>query len=245
MADFLTSIGDMLGLNKGKGTIAAADSNQNILKGLEGKLGGLVTQGDNQARGYLENNLGLTSLGQNANGILGDIYGLNGQAGADNARSMFQTGPGYQFQQQEGLQALDRRAAASGRMSSGNADMDTMRFSQGLADSSWGDWVNGITGGIERQAGANGDLATLAGQTTNQRIGLAGDIGSGYMNANNQRAAGSEAGQGAIWDLLGNVAGVAGAAFGLGGKPPGSSGAPAAPGAPPGQMPAFGGYGRY
>jgi hypothetical protein len=241
MADFMTSIGDMLGLNKGKGTIAAADLNADVLKGLEGKIGNIITRGDTRSRGYLDDNLGLTSLGPNANGILGDIYGLNGQEGADSARSMFQTGPGYQFQQEQGLQALDRRNAASGGFSSGGANIDAMKFSQGLADDSWNNWVNGITGGIERQAGANGDLASLTGQTTGQRIGLAGDIGSGSMNVNNQRAAGNEAGQGAIWDLLGNVAGVAGAAFGLGGRPPGAS-APAAGG---GTMPAFGGYGRY
>lgn len=242
MADFWTSIGDLLGLNKGKGTIAAADLNEDVLRGLEGKIGGLIDQGDDRTRGYLEEALGLTSLGPNAQGILGDIYGLNGQAGADNARSMFRTGPGYDFQMDQGLQALDRRAAASGRFASGNADADALKFSQGLADDSWDDWVSGITSGIDRQRSALGDLATHSTNTTGQRINLAGDIGSGFLNVNNQRAAGAEAGQGAIWDLLGNVAGTAGAFMGFGGQPPG--GAPAAP-VNPGQQYAFGGYGRY
>lgn len=241
MADILTSIGDLLGLNKGKGTIAAADLNEDVLKGLKGEIGNLISKGGNRARGYLEDNLGLASLGPNAKGILGDIYGLNGDEGHARATDAFHTGPGYQFQMDQGLQALDRRHAASGGFSSGGADLDTLKFSQGLADDSWDKWVTGLTGGIDRQIGANGDLAGLSRDVTGQRINLAGDIGSGFLNVNNQRAAGTEAGQGAIWDLLGNVAGVAGAAFGLGGKPTGATTAPV----PPGQQYAFGGYGRY
>jgi hypothetical protein len=49
-------------------------------------------------------------------------------------------------------------------------------------------------------------------------------LASGYMGANNQVAAGKEAGQGAMLDALGAVAGIAGRAFGGG---------------------AFGGYGGF
>lgn len=241
MADIWQSIGDLLGLNKGKGTIDAASRNRDVLKELERRMGGIIDSGDAQARGYLTDSRDLASLGPNANGILGDIYGLNGAAGNDKVRGMFQTNPGYEFQMDQGLTALDRRNAAAGRFSSGNADTDALKFSHGLADQSWGDWVSGITSGIDRSIRTNGDLATLTGSTTGQRLGLAGDIGSGYLNANNQQAAGQEAGQGAIWDLFGNVAGVAGSAFGLNknGMPGGGGGVPATPtGA------GFGGYGR-
>lgn len=229
---------DLLGLNKGKGTIDAANANSSILDALEKQMPGIINRGDAQARGYLEDSRDLASLGPNADGILGDIYGLNGQGGFDKARSMFQTGPGYDFQMDQGLNALDRRAAAAGRFSSGNADLDTLKFSQGLADQSWDDWVSGITSGIDRSIGTNGDLATLTGNTTDQLLGVAGDIGSGRLNVNNQIGAGKEAGQGAIWDLFGNIAGVAGAAMGVP-RVGGPSGVPATPtGA------GWGGYGR-
>jgi hypothetical protein len=238
MADFLTSIGDLLGLNKGKPTIAAADSNSGILDQLGPQLEGIINSGDAQSRGYLEKILGLTGMG-NGSTLYADALGVNGADGSGRARAAFQTGPGYGFQMDQGLQALDRRAAASGRFSSGNADIDTLKYSQGLADQGWDKWLGNLTGGVDRATGALGDLATLSGNTAGQRYSTAGDLASGRMNINNQTAAGGEAGQGAIWDLLGNVAGVAGSAFGL--KPPGMGGG----GMPPTATGAgWGGYGR-
>jgi hypothetical protein len=214
MADLWTSIGDLLGLNKGKGTINAANANSGVLDSLNTQMGGIIDQGDKRATGYLE-----------------EILGLSGyEMGAD-PREAFTASPGSQFQVDQGLQALDRRSAAAGRFSSGNADLDTMTYASGLADQEWDDWLGNITRGL-------GDMTTLSRDVTGQKLGLAGDIGSGKLNVNNQVAAGQEAGQGAIWDLFGNIAGTAGAAFGLG-KPPG---APAAPAVPP--PPSFGGYGR-
>lgn len=210
-------LGDLLGLNKGKATIAAAQQNKDVLGGLANEIGGLIDTGTATQRGFLDQSLGLGSLGPNANGILGDIYGLNGQAGADNARAMFQEAPGYQYALEQGEDAIMRRNSALGNLQSGGTSIDLMRHGVGMADQGWDDWIGGITGAMDRQGGTLGDLATLYGQNTGQKIGLSSAIGSGVMGANNQVAGGKEAGQGAIWDLLGNVAGVAGSAMGYGG----------------------------
>jgi len=215
---------DMLGLNKGKATINAAEQNKSILGGLDTRLNGIIDSTDAAQKGYLNQSNNLASLGPNAEGILGDIYGLNGAEGSAKARGMFQEAPGYQYSVDQGEQAILRNASALGRTQSGNTEIDLMRHGVGMADQGWNDWINGITGGIDRQIGTLGDLATQTGQVGATRLGVAGDIGSGMMGANNQIASGKEAGQGSLWELANNVAGVAGSFFGMGGMPGGGGG---------------------
>ena len=208
---------DILGLNKGKATINAAEQNKKALSGLDTRLNGIIDSTSAEQQGYLKDSLGLASMGPNAKGILGDIYGLNGAEGSASARGMFQAAPGYQYSVDQGEQAIMRNASALGRTQSGNTEIDLMRHGVGMADQGWNDWISGITSGIDRQIGAQGDLASQAGQVGATRLGVAGDIGSGMMAANNQVASGKEAGQGSLWDFLGNAAGVAGSFMGMGG----------------------------
>lgn len=220
-------LGDWLGLNKGKGTIAAAGQNRGLINSTNDKIGGLIDAGDQRTGGYLEQILGLTGMGGGST-LYADALGVNGAEGAGRAREAYTTSPGFDFAMDTGLQALDRRAAASGRLASGNADLDTLDYATGLASRDWNSWLGNLTGGVDRATGALGDLANLSSNTTGQRINLAGENATALMGANNQVAAGKEAGQGAIWDLFNNVAGVAGSAFGL--KPPGApAGVPATP----------------
>jgi hypothetical protein len=209
---------DLLGLNNGKGTQEAAEQNRGIISGLDTNLNSIINQTDTAQQGHLGQALGSVDLGAGGEGILRDVLGLGGADGSARAMEAFQgSNPGYQFQMDQGLDALDRRAASRGMLSSGNTNLDTLNFSQGLADQSFGSWYDRLLGGVDRQSSALGDMASQAGQVGATRLGVTGDIGSLGMAANNQTAAGKEASQGAIWDLLGNVAGVAGSAFGLGG----------------------------
>ena len=230
-------LGDILGLNKGKATIDAAAQNSTVLTNLGNQQNSVIDAGDAQQRGYLEQILGLTGMG-NGSTLYADALGVNGADGSTRAQDAFKTSPGFDFNMNTGLQALDRRRAASGGFSSGGADLDTLTYSQGLASQDWNNWLGNLTGGVDRASGALGDLATQAGGTMATRLGLNDSLASGRLNVNNQTAAGKEAGQGSAWDFLGNVAGVAGAAFGLP-KMPGGGGMPATPtGA------GWGGYGR-
>lgn len=108
-----------------------------------------------------------------------NALGLNGIGGNEAARSAFQSGPGYGFQMDQGLQALFRRRAAGGMLNSGNADADTLRFSQGLADSTWNGWQDRLAGlgsqgvGIAgARAGIQQGLAGLATDYYGRRVGL-------------------------------------------------------------------------
>lgn len=100
----------------------------------------------------------------------GDATGANGADGYARARTNFQTDPGYQFQLDQGLQALQRTRSASGDLASGRADTDTLRFATGLADQSYGSYVNRflpyLTGQGSATAGAAG-VATGLGSGLN------------------------------------------------------------------------------
>lgn len=209
---------DLLGLNKGKATINAADQNKGVLSQLGTDLNSTITSTDAAQKGYLNQALGAVDLGDGGQGILRDVLGLGGDEGKARAMQAFQgSNPGYDFQMEQGLDALDRRAASRGMLGSGNTNLDTLQFSQGLADQSFGSWFDRLMGGIDRQSSALGDLTTQTGNVGTTRLGVTGDIASGMMGANNQVAAGKEAGQGSLWEMLDNVAGVAGGFAGMGG----------------------------
>jgi hypothetical protein len=101
----------------------------------------------------------------------GDATGANGADGYVRAKTNFQTDPGYGFQMDQGLQALQRTHAAAGNLNSGNADADTLKFATGLADQSYDKYVTRLapylTGEATATAGAAG-VDTGLGTALNQ-----------------------------------------------------------------------------
>lgn len=201
-------LGGLGGILGGSSVKKAANRNNQLLDNLQSQGNQYIDQGSNAASGYLGGvqdlfkNLSQESGGLSGLNLYGDALGVNGAGGTSRARDAFQTNPGYEFQQQQGLDALERRAAAQGRLSSGQTGLDTLQFSQGLADQSYQNWLNNLsgfgqqqagiyTGGIQGQAGALSDLANLSTGTANQRLDLLGEITNGKMGVNNQKASGS------------------------------------------------------
>ena len=76
----------------------------------------------------------------------GDLLGLNGQPAADAAMANFQSSPGYQFQLDQGLRAVDSGAAASGMLRSGAALKAEQTFGQGLANTDFTNYYNRLMG---------------------------------------------------------------------------------------------------
>lgn len=91
-----------------------------------------------------------TSTGTAANARLSDLMGLSGNAGAAGYGSLsqpftlaqFQADPGYQFNLEQGQQALDRTAAAKGGVMSGAAQKAAARYSQDYASNEFNNAYN-------------------------------------------------------------------------------------------------------
>lgn len=210
MFDFL---GDLLGLNKGKATKEAAGLNKGIVSDYDLRANNLIDNGVTDAMRYLEANNAQYDPLAGATSMYADANGLNGAEGSGRAASAFQTGPGYEFQRNQGLDALDRRASAAGRVQSGNADIDAMTYATGLADQSYNSWLDRLGGmsstALAGRTGALNNLANLSTGAASQRLGVAGEVSSGLMGSNNQFAQGEEANKAGIASLGSNLIGLA------------------------------------
>jgi len=82
------------------------------------------------------------TAGQTALPRMQDAAGLNGQEGYDAAMKAFHTSPGYQFQLDQGLRAVDAGAAANSFGRSGAVLKAEQAFGSGLADQSFKDYYN-------------------------------------------------------------------------------------------------------
>jgi len=138
-----------------------------------------LTTGANTATGYWQPLMQKYGAGTNA---YGDATGANGPEGYARAVSSFRADPGYQFSLDQGQQALNRAHAAAGNLNSGNADADTLKFSQGLADQSFGNYVSRLQPYFNPEiaaAGGASNVATGLGTGLNQSF-------QGQGNAANQ-----------------------------------------------------------
>jgi hypothetical protein len=115
--------------------------------------------------------------------------------------------PGYQFDMDQGVQALDRSANARHMSASGRASKDLLRFGTGLADNTYGSQIarlmalnnQGYTQAYTPTAAkagyqAQGLQGQLGARTTayGGDMNSAGTIGQGDIAAANAQAAGSQ-----------------------------------------------------
>jgi len=150
-----------------------------------------------QGRDALNTNFGNASslykglLDQYAPGAkaYGDAAGANGAEGYARAKTNFTTDPGYGFQMDQGLQALQRTHAAAGNLASGNADADTLKYATGLADQSYGNYVSRLAPYLQGQ-----QIATQG--AANVDMGLGSGLNQSYQGQG-QAANANYTGQGA------------------------------------------------
>jgi hypothetical protein len=107
---------------------------------------------------------------------------VNPGTGVADFSAFYQT-PDYLVARDEGIQGLDRGAAARGRLYSGGADADRMRFSSNLGSQAFGNFQNNLF----RLAGFGG--------TANQQLNSLGQnfgsqAGNALTNVGNARASG-------------------------------------------------------
>jgi hypothetical protein len=166
----------------------------------------------------------LTSYAPGASAY-GDATGANGAAGYARAKTNFQTDPGYGFQMDQGLQALQRTHAAAGNLSSGNADADSLKFATGLADQSYGSYVQRLAPYLAGQSTATAGAAgvdTGLGTGLNQSYQAQGGAANTTQTTIGNNNAGAELNNykvGAnLWNgIMGGMNFLAGGAGGQGG----------------------------
>lgn len=159
------------------------------------------------------------SVGQYENAI-----GANGAAGNAAATAAFQAAPGYQYQQDQALGAVQRSAAARGGLAGGNATADILNTATGLANQSYQQYVNnlqnstglyttGLAGqaqGLQAQANASQNYGTqLSGVDTSLGNALASNSQS-LGNALNSNDTALGTGQASIY---GNQASALGSLY--------------------------------
>lgn len=142
-----------------------------------------------------------------------DALGVNGSDAATAARSSYSTTPGYTFNLDQGLQALNRTRAVNGTLASGNADTDAMKFASGLASQDYNSWLSNLSGldtkrygATTAQAGTYGALGSAAMQTGAAKANLASSTAAGIGQAG---ANGLMAGQTAAANRFGALLGGA------------------------------------
>ena len=209
----------------GKATKKAAEENIQVLGDYRDTASGLYDTGFDTANERIGEARGLYS-GMSKRGLAGldsyfDALGLNGAEGNARAVDQFQTAPGYDFRMEQGLQALDRRAAGRGMLASGNTNLDTIRFAQGLADQEYNSYLDRLSGlgslyqqGVSGEANALGNLANLATGEAGARVGLESQYATGLMGANNQIAEADEMRSAAKRQGANNMLGVVGTLVG-------------------------------
>lgn len=121
------------------------------------------------------------------------MLGLNGQDAATTAMEQYQTSPGYDFQMQQGLRAVDAGAAAKGMLRSGATLKAERTFGQGLADQDFSAYYGRLnqlsTSGQNASVGAGTNAmntannsaqtdASLATTQGNLTTGLASGLGT-------------------------------------------------------------------
>lgn len=150
-----------------------------------------------------------------------NLMGLNGLGARGEAQGRFQADPGYQFQMDQGLGQLDSRAASRGMLNSGAAAKDSLRFSQGLADQSYGNYYNRLGGLSQMGLGANqlqagiNERAAQTELTSRQARGaghlqMVPQINQGYQNEANAMNGMLQGLSGAASSYFGNQAGMQG-----------------------------------
>ena len=177
-----------------------------------------ATNAMNQANATLDKNYQQTredlapyrTAGTNALNTIGtDISTGTGFAKPFDLNS-FYSDPGYQFQLNQGNQAIQRSAAANGGLLSGAAAKAIAQYTTGLANTTYGDAYNRYLQNRQQQSGelfnlaglganANNTLASVgmntAGQESQNTVagitGAANAKAAGYMGATNALSAGA------------------------------------------------------
>lgn len=129
---------------------------------------------------------------QNSNDMLAKLLGLAGSQDQAESQAAFQNTPGYAFARDEGLRGVDQNFAGNGNFNSGARDKARMKFGTGLADQTYGQYMdrlfnygqqglqagNLISGSGQYSFGDSTSNSMSKGKSTSQEPGVAQFLGA-------------------------------------------------------------------
>lgn len=142
-------------------------------KSIKAQQGAADAATQEQARQYDQTRADQQPWMQAGQGALGQMQALN-----SGDFSSFTQSPDYQFAFDQGLQGLDRSAAARGSLYSGGHSADLMKFGQGLASQNYNQYYNRLAG----LSGTGQSTASGLGQMGQQYANNVGQIGLNQAN---------------------------------------------------------------
>lgn len=195
---------------------------------------GYLGQGYNGAQGYLNQAGGAysplaalgTKYGAGTSTYL-DSLGINGAEGNARASAAFAPSQAYNFNLDQGLEAINRSRNARGMVNSGNTDRDAQTYGAGLASNEYKGWqdrladlinpeLSATAGAASGQAGVYGQQANMANNFGTNQAGVASGRGSMLSDLSSRygiNMAGVDTGEGNT--LAGLQTGAAGQKVGL------------------------------
>lgn len=127
----------------------------------------------------------LSSLGDKYGGATSlalDALGVNGAGGNTRAQDAFTTSPGYNFNLNQGLDAINRARAASGQLAGGNTDRSVQEYGAGLASNEYNNWLNSLLGFTKPELSATTGAANIGAKGAD--IANQAGINSGNIDLN-------------------------------------------------------------
>lgn len=141
---------------------------------------------------------GYRDIGENSLGAVNFELGL-GPRPADYAG--FKASPGYEWQLDQGIKAIDRSAANRGNLFSGETGKAAIEYAEGTANQDYGNYFNRLMG--VTNLGQN--AAAMSGQAA-QNYAAGG--ANAFANIGNAQAAGAMGAGNAINSGIGNALGI-------------------------------------
>jgi hypothetical protein len=176
-----------LGTGYGAATDAVNTGAGGALDALTRGTTGAMGQLDQAREGFAPVTDLATKFGRGSD-LYSDALGINGADGNARATAAFQPSQAYQFNLDQGLDAINRRRNAGGMLNSGNADRDAQTFGAGLASQESNKWLDRLAGFNPLQLDA-----TKSAATGGAGINLAG---AGLLDNSGRAQAGVSTGQG-------------------------------------------------
>ncbi len=211
---FLDSITDVF---TGRPAKEAAEKNRQLLQSNLTSGTNTLTQGQDNSLAALTTAGGIyqplaakyggaTTLGL-------DALGVNGAAGNTRATDAFHAGPGYQYAVDQSLDGINRKAAATGVLASGNTLAALSDRAGNMANQEYGSWVDRLNGYVSPEmtatagmAGAEAAKAPVYANTANSIANLGTTTATGVAGQNTQQANAELAGSGNLWGAGMNLA---------------------------------------